>query len=260
MNMSHSMVFSDVSKRFGQKIILDRVAATLETGITAILGPNGAGKTTLLRILAGLLPPDEGEFQLDNATMKPESRFWRNQIGYLPQAPGLYERMTVKDYLDYMLLLSAWKNRDTRRSRISQVMEQLNLVEYAGTAIGHLSGGTRQRAAIAQALIHNPMILLLDEPTNNLDADERERFHRLLGHIGEDRVVVVIGHVVNEIAAYSRKLLVVSGAQISFFDTPAALVALAGGRLRQDEVEQAYRLLLRSETGRHVAPAPGAVK
>jgi ABC-2 type transport system ATP-binding protein len=258
--MSHSVVFSGVSKSFGQKIILDRVGATLETGITAILGPNGAGKTTLLRILAGLLPPDEGEFRLDNAAMNPESRFWRNQIGYLPQSPGLYERMTVTDYLDYMLLLSAWKDRATRSARISQVMEQLNLMEYAGTAIGHLSGGTRQRAAIAQALIHNPMILLLDEPTNNLDADERERFHRLLAHIGEDRVVVVIGHVVNEIAAHSRKLLVVSGGRMSFFDTPAALVALAGGVLREDQVEQAYRLLLRTEEAEHVAPAPGVVK
>ena len=203
--MNHSLAFSGVSKRFGERVILDRVAATLETGITAILGPNGAGKTTLLRILAGLLPPDEGTFQLDNSIINTESRFWRNQIGYLPQAPGLYERMTIRDFLDYMLLLSAWKDRDTRTARISEVMEQLNLMEYSGTAIGRLSGGTRQRAAIAQALIHKPMILLLDEPTNNLDADERERFHRLLANLGEKRIVVVIGHVVNEIAAYSQR-------------------------------------------------------
>ena len=258
--MNHSISFAGVSKQFGEKVILDRVAGTLGTGITAVLGPNGAGKTTLLRVLAGLLTPDEGTFQLDNIPMSPESRIWRNQIGYLPQTPGLYERMTVRDYLDYMLLLSGWKERDARTARIAHVTEQLNLVAYSENPIGHLSGGTKQRAAIAQALIHNPTILLLDEPTNNLDADERERFHRLLADVGGERVVVVIAHIVNEIAAYSGKLMVVSGSRISFFDTPAALLALAGGALREDEVEKAYRLLLHSEMAKGVAPSPGTSK
>jgi ABC-2 type transport system ATP-binding protein len=260
MGANHSIAFSGVSKHFGGRVILDRVAGTVGTGITAVLGPNGAGKTTLLRILAGLLPSDEGRFHLDNTLMSPESRIWRNQIGYLPQTPGLYERMTVRDYLDYMLLLSGWNERDARTVRIAQVIEQLNLVTYTGTPIGHLSGGTKQRAAIAQALIHHPMVLLLDEPTNNLDADERERFHRLLADIGRERIVVVIAHIVDEIAAYSTKLMVVSGSRITFLDTPAALLALAGGALREDEVEKAYRLLLHSEMANGVAPSPGALK
>jgi len=172
--------FDSISKSFGNTVVFDEVSATLHSGIIGILGANGAGKTTLIRILAGLLPCDIGKFYYNGERLDVGLPFWRERIGYLPQSPGLYERMTLQGFLDYMLLLSDWRIRAARKERIGEIILQLNMLHVADTPISHLSAGTRQRVAIEQALIHKPGVLFLDEPTKSLDSEERHRFHDYL--------------------------------------------------------------------------------
>jgi ABC-type multidrug transport system ATPase subunit len=225
--------FFGISKRFGANEVLKEIAASIPCGIIGVLGANGSGKTTLLRILAGLLEPESGEILFDGQSVAPRSQPWRSKIGYLPQAPSLYDRMTTEDFLDYMLLLSHWKQKEKRWERIEEVLLSLNLSLYKNIPLGHLSGGTKQRAAIAQALIHNPLVLLLDEPTNNLDAEERIRFHNQLFSLSQDRFVVYVGHAVNDLTLLCSKVLVLADARIQFAGTPTELIRLAEGIVKE---------------------------
>lgn len=222
-----------ISKSFGERIVLKDASASLSSGITGLLGANGSGKTTLLRIIAGLLDQDTGNVLFNGETISRHSKFWRSRIGYLPQSPALYERMTVTEYLDYMLLLSGWKQRRKRQGRIEGLIESFNLVPYKDTPLGHLSGGTKQRAAIAQAFVHNPTVLLLDEPTNNLDAEERIRFHNQLVTQSQQRIILYVGHVVNDLALVCSKILVLAEAGIRFEGEPQELVRLMQGIVRE---------------------------
>ncbi|MBU1299116.1 MAG: ATP-binding cassette domain-containing protein [Bacteroidetes bacterium] len=225
--------FHTISKCFGERIVLKDASASVSSGITGLLGANGSGKTTLLRVIAGLLDQDSGEVFFNREKISQKSKFWRSRIGYLPQSPALYERMTVTEYLDYMLLLSGWKQHRKRQDRIEELIHSLNLVPYKDAALGHLSGGTKQRAAIGQAFIHNPSVLLLDEPTNNLDAEERIRFHNQLVAQSQQRIVLYVGHVVNDLALVCSKILVLAEAQIRFEGEPQELVRLMKGVVKE---------------------------
>ncbi len=228
-----ALQFQGVTKKYEKRLILDAVSGSVSTGVTGILGPNGAGKTTLIRILAGLLPFDSGEFFLDTQKIQLQSHAWRQQIGYLPQSPGLYQRMTVREYLDYMLLLSGWKERVRREARIEEIITILNIDRRLHVPLGHLSGGTKQRVAIAQALVHDPGVVFLDEPTNNLDSEERQRFHEYLSDIGKVKIIFFIGHIINELASVCGKILILDGSKILFHDSPSTLISFTNQLVKQ---------------------------
>lgn len=225
-------IFNSITKKYNNKIVLYNISSVIKEGITGILGANGSGKTTLIRILAGLLPADSSEYFFNDKKIKLNSQFWRERIGYLPQSPSLYERMTVMEYLDYMLLLSGWTKKVKRIDRIENVIQQLNLEYYKNYPIGHLSGGTKQRAAIGQAIIHDPEVLFLDEPTNNLDAEERNRFQNQLIADFNDKIILYIGHVINELAVICSKIIVLANGKIQFYDTPEKLIQLMEGKVK----------------------------
>ena len=233
----NTLQIKNISKQFGIKAVLEDVSLSLSSGITGLLGINGAGKTTLVRALSGLLKPDSGEFFFNGEKINPESSKWHKKVGYLPQSPGLYTRMNVFDFLDYMLLLSRWKNKDERTNRVNEVVEKLNLKEYSKMQIGNLSGGTKQRVAIGQAIIHNPQILFLDEPTNNLDSEERNRFHEYLLTNTGDNIIVYIGHIINELYNVCSRLIIIGDGKIQFDGTPQELLNLYRDYLREVEIE-----------------------
>ena len=226
---------SNISKSYNGKKIIANLSLSIPHGILGVCGANGAGKTTLIKILAGLINIDEGQIIVNDDIVDTASKNWRRDIGYLSQSPGLYERMTGKEFLDYMLLLSGWKKR--REERISEVLEILNLKNYSNIPIGNLSGGTRQRIAIAQAIIHDPKIILLDEPTNNLDSAERLQFLNYILEISQNKIIVYIGHIIQELELISTKILLLGKQEILYYDEPLKFCSHSKGLLKEIKFE-----------------------
>ncbi|MGE5682015.1 MAG: ABC transporter ATP-binding protein [Bacillota bacterium] len=215
---------NNISKSFGEKKVLGGISASFSFGITGIAGSNGCGKTTMLKILTGLLKPEGGDILYNSGIVNTQSSFWRSKIGYLPQTIGLYNRMTVYDLLDYMLVLSSIKDKRLRQERIDYYTSELNLKSYLKTPCGYLSGGVKQRAGIAQALIHDPEIIFLDEPTNNLDAEERERFHNFLDKFKHNKIILYVGHIIEEMGYISERMLIFKNGEIAFQGKPSELI------------------------------------
>lgn len=227
----------NVSKSYGSNQVLGNLNISIEPGITAIIGLNGSGKSSLLKVLSGLVHPDSGEISLSGEKVDLRSISWKKVIGYLPQDPPFYERMTLVEFLDYILLLSKWKQKSERSLRINEVIEVFGLEGYAAKPIGHLSGGIRQRIAISQAIIHNPSILLLDEPTNNLDIEGRMKLSRYLLMNSAENIVLYVGHVFEELRDLCSKIIVMDNSKIVFYDATENLISNYLGIIKEVHID-----------------------
>ncbi|GAA0253734.1 ATP-binding cassette domain-containing protein [Cryptosporangium japonicum] len=231
--MTDTVVLTGITKRYGRRTALDRLDLTLGAGVTGILGPNGAGKTTLLRCLATTLAPDSGTIRalgLDPADRADRTEL-RRRLGYLPQDPGCYPHFTAFDLVDYVAILKDLTDRAERHREVRRVLADVGLTDRATTRVRKLSGGMRQRLALAQALLADPDLLILDEPTVGLDPEQRMRFRRLVSRVGEDRTVVLSTHQTEDVAALCERVVVVSGGRVVFDGTPFALAAAAEGHV-----------------------------
>jgi ABC-2 type transport system ATP-binding protein len=225
-----------VTKRFGPKVALAGVDIDLGTGITGLLGPNGAGKTTLLRILATVLPADQGRISLlglDPTTADGRLAV-RRRLGYLPQEPGFHRSFTAFEFVDYVAILKEWGDRRARHDEVRRVLSLVGLEPVMGTAIKKLSGGMRRRVAIAQALLGDPDLLILDEPTAGLDPEQRLRFRELLSAIAARSTVLLSTHQTDDVAALCNRVVVLLDGVVHFTGTPPGLAALAAGRVWMD--------------------------
>ena len=164
-----------------------------------LLGPNGAGKSTLMRSLATLLRVDSGSVRLGNLDILTQPTEARKILGYLPQEFGLYPRITAYDLLAHLAILKGIANGNQRKEVVQYLLHRTNLYDHRNKRLGTYSGGMKQRFGIAQALLSNPKLLIVDEPTAGLDPIERNRFHNLLSEIGEDTVVILSTHIVDDI-------------------------------------------------------------
>ena len=215
------------------KIILDDLDIEFNRGITGIIGPNGAGKSTLLRVLAGLQRLKHGQIIYDGVEINPKSKPWRNLIGYIPQSPALYDNMSVRNYLDYMLRLSGiFKNKQIE-NQVEQTLIQFNLLHFEKVLISNLSGGVRQRAALAQAFIHTPDVVLLDEPMNNLDLESRLQVQNIFLSDFSDRILLYVGHDLNDMEVFCSQVLILDRGRTLFAGNPAELKSRANGRVRK---------------------------
>jgi len=237
-----------LSRRYGATRALDGVDLTLERGITSLLGPNGAGKTTLLSVLATVGEPDAGRvsvFGLDPRQAAERVEI-RRRLGYLPQELGYHRHFTVAAFLDYVAILKEITGRRRRAEEVARVLAAVGLEDRARARIRALSGGMRQRLAIAQALLGQPDLLVLDEPTAGLDPEQRLRFRELLSGLPGDPVIVLSTHQADDIAAICPQVVVLLRGQVHFAGSPAGLAATAAGRVwaageRDDRAHLSWR-------------------
>ncbi|WP_216587927.1 ABC transporter ATP-binding protein [Streptomyces brasiliscabiei] len=243
---------------------VDDVTFRLTEGVTGLLGPNGAGKTTLLRILATATPPDNGAFTVlghDPRTVRGRQDV-RRTLGYLPQNPGFHPDFTAFEFIDYVAILKELTDRRARHAEARRVLDAVGLADVRGRRIRRLSGGMRQRVALAAALVGDPGFLVLDEPTVGLDPEQRMRFRELIADAGEGRTVLLSTHQTEDVAMLCHRVVVMDRGQVRFDGTAAELTAVAAGRVwHSAERQPGARAGWRTGTGeyRNIGdPPPGA--
>ncbi|MET7572734.1 ABC transporter ATP-binding protein [Streptomyces sp. NPDC005492] len=231
--MNTTVSAAGLSLRYGTTHALDDVSLWLGEGVTGLLGPNGAGKTTLLRVLATALPADSGTFGVlghDPSTTGGRQEV-RRVLGYLPQTPGFHPDFTAFEFVDYVAILKELTDREARHREVRRVLEEVDLSDVRGKRIKKLSGGMRQRVALAAALVGDPGFLVLDEPTVGLDPEQRMRFRELIARAGEGRTVLLSTHQTEDVAMLCNRVVVMAGGTIRFEGTPVELTARAEGRV-----------------------------
>ncbi len=231
--MTQAVQVRGLSKRYGSRTVIDRLELSLEIGVTGLLGPNGAGKTTLLRCLATTLAPDSGVIDAlgCNPAVPDERTALRARLGYLPQDPGFYPHFSASDMVDYVAILKNIKDRGQRHREVRRVLAEVALADRSSTKVRKLSGGMKQRLALAQALLGSPELLILDEPMVGLDPEQRMRIRSLVSNIGETNVVLLSTHQTEDVAALCERVVVLNHGLIVFDGTPMELAGSAAGRV-----------------------------
>ncbi len=229
-----SLHIEHISKRYGVKLALDDVSLHLDAGeIVGFLGPNGAGKSTLMKICTGVVCPDAGTVSVCGLPMNAENLAAKRLIGYLPEHNPLYLEMYVREYLMFVSRFYAIRNR---KARIDELIERMGLATECGKRIGQLSKGYRQRVGLAQALIHDPQVLLLDEPTTGLDPNQLLEIRALIAEIGKEKTVLFSTHIMQEVQALCRRMVVVNCGKIV---ADGDLTEIVGG----ETLEEAFHRL-----------------
>ena len=196
-----------------------------------LLGPNGAGKSTLMRTIATLQDPDSGSIRLNGLDVLADKPATRRQLGYLPQEFGIYPKVSAEALLDHFAVLKGVVERQERQPLVEALLRQVNLWEVRKRKLGTFSGGMRQRFGIAQALIGAPKLMIVDEPTAGLDPEERNRFLNLLAEIGENVVVILSTHIVEDVTDLCPRMAIIALGQVLLSGEPAATIAGLDGRV-----------------------------
>ncbi len=221
-----------LSKTYGNGVAaLQDVSLSIPTGMFGLLGPNGAGKSTLMRTLATLQEPDGGSIHLNGLDVRSDPDGLRRRLGYLPQEFGVYPRISPEVMLHHLAVLKGIGERAQRKALVERLLVQTNLWDVRGKNLDTFSGGMRQRFGIAQALIGEPALIIVDEPTAGLDPAERRRFHNLLARIGEDVVVILSTHIVDDVSDLCTRMAIMANGRILIEGEPAALIGKLEGRL-----------------------------
>jgi len=220
-------------------VALRDVSLTIPRGLFGLLGPNGAGKSTLMRILATLQEADAGSARLGGVDVLRDHEAVRRTLGYLPQEFGLYPKVSAEAMLDHFALLKGIADGRERRETVAALLQQTNLYAARRQKLGGFSGGMRQRFGIAVALIGSPRLIIVDEPTAGLDPAERARFLNLLSELGENAVVILSTHIVEDVSDLCTRMAIIEGGRILLEGEPAGAVDAVRGRIWQRQVERA---------------------
>ncbi len=222
----------------GVKALVD-VSLDIPNGMFGLLGPNGAGKSSLMRTIATLQEPDQGSIHFGGLDVLKEKDALRRQLGYLPQDFGVYPKVTALDLLDHFATLKGLTVRKERKETVEALLRQVNLWEARHQKLGTFSGGMRQRFGIAQALIGDPKLLIVDEPTAGLDPEERNRFLNLLAEIGEQVVVILSTHIVEDVTDLCQRMAVISKGRLLFTGEPGEALEAMQNRVWRRRVAKA---------------------
>jgi ABC-2 type transport system ATP-binding protein len=230
---------------------LNNVSLTIPHGMYGLLGPNGAGKSTLMRTIATLQEADSGSMRLGEIDVLKQKDEVRKRLGYLPQEFGVYPRISAQDMLDHLAILKGNGGSKERKELVAAMLRRCNLYELRKKSLTSFSGGMRQRFGIAQALIGNPQLLIVDEPTAGLDPGERNRFYNLLAEVGEQVIVILSTHIVEDVTDLCTKMAIIHEGQVLYEGKPDDAVAQLKDRVWQRSIakadlpgyEQRYRVI-----------------
>ena len=226
------LTIEGLSKTYPNGVVaMDDVCLTIPTGMFGLLGPNGAGKSTLMRTIATLQDPDSGSAYLGEVDVINQKDELRRRLGYLPQEFGCYPRTSPETMLNHLAVLKGITDKAARRELIEKLLVQTNLASLRSTNIDTFSGGMRQRFGIAQALIGDPELIIVDEPTAGLDPAERRRFHNLLARIGQEVVVILSTHIVEDVTDLCQQMAIMGDGRILVEGKPQDLIDRLEGRL-----------------------------
>jgi len=226
------LTISNVSKTYpnGLKALSD-ISLTIGKGMFGLLGPNGAGKSTLMRTIATLQDPDTGSIKLGDIDVLQQKAELRKTLGYLPQDFGFYPKVSALNLLNHFAVLKGISNKGERKEIVEGLLQQTNLYDARKRNVSDYSGGMRQRFGIAQALLGNPRLVIVDEPTAGLDPMERNRFHNLLSEIGEQVIVILSTHIVDDVKNLCNRMVIMNKGRIMLDGTPAEAVASVEGKI-----------------------------
>lgn len=226
-----------LTKKYGATTALNGLSLSISNGMFGLLGPNGAGKSTLMRTLATLQPPDTGQILFDGTDILRHPTFLRSRLGYLPQDFGVYPRISAVSLLHHLAVLKGISHAGERREQVDALLHQTHLYHVRKQAVSSYSGGMRQRFGIAQALLGNPQLLIADEPTAGLDPLERNRFHDLLSEVGENIVVILSTHIVEDVHDLCQDMAILAEGSIILRGSPLHLSENLRGRVWHKPVE-----------------------
>jgi ABC-type multidrug transport system ATPase subunit len=230
----------DVSKTYPNGVrALKDVTLTIPQGMYGLLGPNGAGKSTLMRIVATLQEPDSGSVTLGEIDVLRDKDAVRRTLGYLPQEFGVYPKVSAENLLDHFALLKGVAERRARKEVVEALLRQTNLWEVRKQKLGGYSGGMKQRFGVAVALLGNPKLMIVDEPTAGLDPAERVRFLNLLSEIGENSVVLLSTHIVEDVSELCTRMAIIDRGEILLEAEPLRAVDDLRGRIWRRVISKA---------------------
>jgi ABC-2 type transport system ATP-binding protein len=210
---------------------LDNISLTIPPGMYGLLGPNGAGKSSLMRTLATLQEPDEGSIRFGSIDVLKQKEELQKTLGYLPQDFGLHPKAKAEELLNYFAVLKGIKERNSRREVVEALLKQTNLWDVRRQKLGGFSGGMRQRFGVAIAMLGNPKLIIVDEPTAGLDPAERVRFLNLLSEMGENSVVILSTHIVEDVSELCTRMAVINKGRILLETEPLRAIENLTGKV-----------------------------
>ncbi len=230
---------SNLSKTYSNGVkALNNISLTIPQGMFGLLGPNGAGKSTLMRTIATLQDADSGSIYLDDLNVLDNKQVVREKLGYLPQDFGLYPRITAEVMLDHIAQMKGVRNKGDRKYLVESLLQKVNLYQHRKKALGTFSGGMRQRFGIAQALAGNPSLIIVDEPTAGLDPSERNRFYNLLSELGENTIVILSTHIVEDVSTLCSRMAIICEGELLMDGKPREGIESLTGKIYQKTINK----------------------
>ena len=238
-----NLKIENLNKTYGNGIqALKNVSLTIEKGMFGLLGQNGAGKSTLMRTIATLQDADSGTISFNGIDVASQPERLREVLGYLPQEFGVYPTATAKELLMHVADMKGISDSKERKMQVEALLEKVNLWDVRNKKLGSYSGGMKQRFGIAQALLGSPKLIIVDEPTAGLDPMERNRFYNLLSEIGENTVVILSTHIVEDVSTLCNQMAIIGKGEVLLTGTPDDIEMALRGKLWEKQIEK-YELL-----------------
>ena len=233
------LVLKNLSKTYPNNVkALDDVSIEIKSGMFGLLGPNGAGKSSLMRTIATLQEADSGSIYFDDLNVLDNTKEFRQNLGYLPQEFGVYPRITAEQLLDHIATLKGISIKNERKELVEYLLQKVNLYDKKNKNLKGFSGGMKQRIGIAQSLIGDPKVLIVDEPTAGLDPGERNRFYDLLSDVGEDVIVILSTHIVDDVRELCTQMAIMNFGQIVFSGAPDDGINSLKGRVFEKQISK----------------------